>query len=40
MINDDIAAKDLRSSTNRRRFLMASASTAAVPAFARAALQA
>ena len=35
MIEDDIAAKDRRSATNRRRFLMASASTAAVPAFAR-----
>jgi len=37
MIKDDIAAQDLRSGTNRRRFLMASASTAAVPAFARGA---
>jgi len=37
MTNDDIAAKDRRSSTNRRRFLMATASTAAVPAFARGA---
>ena len=37
MIKHDIAARDLRSGTNRRRFLMASASTAAVPAFARGA---
>ena len=38
MTKDDIAAKDRqRSGTNRRRFLMASASTAAVPAFARGA---
>ncbi len=38
MTNDDIAAKDpQRSGTNRRRFLMASVSTATVvPAFARA----
>jgi xanthine dehydrogenase YagT iron-sulfur-binding subunit len=34
-MDDDIAARSLRSATNRRRFLMASASTAAVPAFAR-----
>jgi xanthine dehydrogenase YagT iron-sulfur-binding subunit len=35
MTNDDIAGKDpQRSGTNRRRFLMASVSTAAAPAFA------
>ena len=37
MSKDDIVAKDQRSGTNRRRFLLASASTAAVPAFARGA---
>jgi xanthine dehydrogenase YagT iron-sulfur-binding subunit len=37
MTNDDIAARDpQRSGTNRRRFLMASVSTAAAPALARA----
>jgi xanthine dehydrogenase YagT iron-sulfur-binding subunit len=37
MVKDDILAKDQRSGTNRRRFLLASASTAAVPGLARAA---
>jgi xanthine dehydrogenase YagT iron-sulfur-binding subunit len=37
MTIDDTAAKHQRASTNRRRFLMASASSAAIPAFARGA---
>jgi xanthine dehydrogenase YagT iron-sulfur-binding subunit len=35
MADNDITAKDRRSGTNRRRFLLASVSTAAVPALAR-----
>jgi xanthine dehydrogenase YagT iron-sulfur-binding subunit len=37
MADNDITAKDRRSGTNRRRFLLASVSTAAVPALARGA---